>query len=110
MAIEGNRFMCSLVGVGNDPAPTDYAGFVECSKQLSHPMIHEMLTQLRPLGEGKIYRVPMTRIRHFDELGAAFPANLLVMGDAFCFVNPVFAQGMSVSLKCSQTLRACLAT
>jgi len=49
-----------------------------------------------PLSPILTYRFSSSLRRHYEQM-KAFPDRLLVMGDAFCSFNPVYAQGMTVS-------------
>jgi hypothetical protein len=49
---------------------------------------------------------PSSQRRHYERMDR-FPSRLIVMGDALCSFNPVFAQGMSVSAMQADLLRAC---
>jgi hypothetical protein len=50
------------------------------------------------------FKFPASVWRHYEQL-TRFPDGLLVMGDAVCSFNPVYAQGMTVAGMESLTLR-----
>jgi hypothetical protein len=62
----------------------------------------------RPVGEGTRYRIP-TYVRGRYERMIDLPAGLVVVGDALCFFNPVYAQGMSVAAMNAMSLHEELA-
>jgi len=93
---EGGQYVVSLGGYTGDMTPTRNEDFVEYAKKLANPAIHEVLTQLIPVTDVKMYRVPRTTRRHYEKL-AQMPGGVMVIGDAMCAFDPVFGQGMSVS-------------
>ncbi|MBT2692527.1 FAD-dependent monooxygenase [Bacillus sp. ISL-55] len=106
--IEGNRMLVTLIGYGTKELPKDIDSFLEYAASVEQPEFYDAIKNELPLSKDvQIYRFPSLRRYHFEKL-RNFPSGLLVIGDAFCRVDPVFAQGMSLASMEVQALRELL--
>jgi 2-polyprenyl-6-methoxyphenol hydroxylase-like FAD-dependent oxidoreductase len=97
LAVEGDRWLVTLVGLLDERPPSDLAGFVEYARTLWIGDLHEIVAAAEPLGEASTGGFPSYVRRRYDRL-RRFPDRYLVTGDAVCSLNPVYAQGMSVAI------------
>ncbi|PAE23624.1 FAD-dependent oxidoreductase [Bacillus sp. 7894-2] len=104
---ENNEWMITLFGYGANNPPADNNEFLEAAKNLERPHIYDCIKNGEPASDIKVYRFPSMRRYHFEKM-KTFPKGLLVMGDAFCRIDPVFAQGMSIAAKEAMALQEIL--
>src|SRR5215469_5532306 len=100
----GDAVELSLTGVLGDHPPTDPEGFLAYIKSLPLPVHYEFIRDAEPLDDPVRFKFPASVWRHYERL-TRFPEGLLVMGDAVCSFNPVYAQGMTVAGMEALTLR-----
>lgn len=105
--IEGDRWQVTLIGLGRDYPPTSEEGYLDFARSLPAPQLYEAIKDATPLTRPCGYRSTENRLRHYDKL-PRYLEGFLVMGDAVYALNPVYAQGMTVSVMGSVALEQCL--
>ncbi|MGW3045825.1 NAD(P)/FAD-dependent oxidoreductase [Kitasatospora sp. NPDC001159] len=102
LPVEGDRWIVSLAGMrGAEPEPGE-DGFTKHLAQLRDPGLCEALRDAEPAGEVRGF-LPGPGVRRHYERSA--PEGLVAVGDAASTFNPVYGQGVTVSLFCAQALR-----
>ncbi|HKF49635.1 MAG TPA: FAD-dependent monooxygenase [Terracidiphilus sp.] len=102
--VEGNRWIVTLFGYHGDFPPHDETGFLEFARNLLHPALYDAIKDAKPVSDVHVYKVHDERWRHLERI-KRYPAGLLAIGDAFCYFDPVFGQGMSVAMMEADILR-----
>lgn len=105
--IEGDRWQLVMAGVNGDYPPTDEEGLMDFARSLASPEIHEAIRGAEPLSPIYGYRRTENRMRRFDRL-PSYLERFVVLGDAVCAFNPVYAQGMSTAVQSASLLGDCL--
>lgn len=104
---EDGHWMVLLIGAGKEYPPTDEDAFLEFARGLPDLAMFEVIKDAQPLSPIYGYRQTENRIRHFERLQRQ-PERFLVIGDAACSFNPIYAQGMTTAALGAMTLRECL--
>lgn len=107
--IEGDRWMLTLGGLGDDKPPTDDAGFLEFVRGLRSPVIYDAVKDGRPDSPVHGFAQTSNHRRHYESM-RDWPHGFLVVGDAVCAFNPVYGHGMSVAAQTAVALAEHLRT
>jgi 2-polyprenyl-6-methoxyphenol hydroxylase-like FAD-dependent oxidoreductase len=106
--IENKNYMaCLYLAGGQEYPPINVEGFEQTFSRLSSPLIAEALWGAELTTSLRGFRVPECIRQHYEQM-ELWPAGLLVMGDAFCYFDPVYGQGMSVAAMGAEVLEKCL--
>lgn len=98
------RYSLSVYGILGERPPADAAGFLAYARSLPVPEIFEAIRDAEPLTNPVSMHFPASIRRHYERLDR-LPDGLLVMGDAACIFNPIYAQGMTVAAIEAMVLR-----
>jgi hypothetical protein len=108
LAVEGDEWHVTLLGMGGPEAPTDPESYVEWAAHAPNPDLYHILDGAPVVQAPHRMRIPPSIWRHYEKL-QRFPGGYLVLGDAMCALNPAYAQGMTTAAVEALALRDCLA-
>ncbi|MEU7133295.1 FAD-dependent monooxygenase [Streptomyces sp. NPDC046261] len=108
MPIEDDRWLVTLCGVGADRPTRGRHDFLPYARTLHQPELADALEEATELSGVTVTHAGANRRRHLDRLTPQ-PHNLILVGDAACCFNPLYAQGMTAAVLTARTLRGHLA-
>jgi 2-polyprenyl-6-methoxyphenol hydroxylase-like FAD-dependent oxidoreductase len=104
---EGNRWVVLTAGVVGTEPPLDEAGMIAFADTFACPDIAAVMRESAPLSEPMKYTHPESTRYHYESLGG-YLEGLLVIGDAFCSLNPIYGQGITIAALEALILRGLL--
>lgn len=107
LAVEGDRYIVTLMGYLGERAPRTFAGMVEYARSLPVSGLYELLRDAEPLSEPVEMRDPASVRRRYERL-KHWPEGLLPLGDALCSINPSHGHGMTIAAREAQCLARAL--
>ena len=103
--VDGGLWLATMYGRGGDMAPREPEGFVEWTKGLAHPIIHEKLSRAVPVSDFSSYKIPKGVWLRYDRM-ERFPRGIIPMSEAVTSFNPMYGQGISLSAGQARAMRS----
>jgi 2-polyprenyl-6-methoxyphenol hydroxylase-like FAD-dependent oxidoreductase len=101
---EGGRWMIAIANHGATARLETWDSFLEASRSLGTPTVHNALRCAEPPDEIRHYRFPASVWKHFERL-PRLPRGVLPIADALCRFNPIHGQGMSAAAQQARLLQ-----
>jgi 2-polyprenyl-6-methoxyphenol hydroxylase-like FAD-dependent oxidoreductase len=108
VAEEQDTWMFTAFGMAGFEPPTDFSELCGFADELLPTHVVTALRGAECVGDTVSHRFPSSRWRRYDK--ARVPGGFVVVGDAFCSFNPIYAQGMTVAALHALALRECLSS
>jgi 2-polyprenyl-6-methoxyphenol hydroxylase-like FAD-dependent oxidoreductase len=97
--IEDGKAIATIVEFGRpDKFKLDLNEYLNLANEIRGGTFARILKNAVPLSDVSVYYKPTMYIRNLHKV-KDFPENVFAMGDAFCSLNPVFGQGMTLALE-----------
>ncbi|WP_370323814.1 FAD-binding protein [Euzebya sp.] len=97
LAVEGDRWLVTLMGMLGERPPADLEGFAAYAGSLWVDDLHRIVDGATPVSEPARHAFPAFAWNRYDRLDR-MPGSFAVLGDAVCSFDPRFGQGMAVGI------------
>jgi 2-polyprenyl-6-methoxyphenol hydroxylase-like FAD-dependent oxidoreductase len=94
--VEDDKWLVVSAGYGDRRPSRETDEFLPFLDGLRDRAIADLVRRLEPISDVAIYRQTANRRNTFGR-SRAWPANLIVVGDAYCAFNPIYGQGITVA-------------
>jgi 2-polyprenyl-6-methoxyphenol hydroxylase-like FAD-dependent oxidoreductase len=108
LAVERDRWLCSLIGCAEHVPPTDAQGLLQFADGLENKTLARLLEHRSGQDEVRRYTNLHNEWNQFHR-ARDWPERLIAVGDALCVFNPVYAQGMTMAALHAELLHETLA-
>ena len=106
--VHGPCWQVTLVGRNGDYPGNTHEEFVEFTKGLDIPDVHECISKWELISEKGQHTSFQENVRTYYDHMLKYPAGYLPCGDSFGRINPIFGQGMSIAALESEILQKTL--
>lgn len=103
LPIENGEWLLTLVGSAGDRPPKELPALIDFAQQLRDPILATVLAE-HTTTTVNVFRPAGNRRYDFGPL-RAWPAGLVIIGDAACVLNPVYAQGITVAAQSALAIK-----
>lgn len=104
VAAENGTYILTITGLGDSAPPAHFGDMLALAEKFLPATTIPGLRAAQPCSEVATYRYQRGAWRRYDKM-PAFPAGLLVIGDALCTLNPLRGQGMTMTALQALVLR-----
>jgi len=108
LAVERNRWTCSLFGFDHQAPPTDDQGYLDFARSLANPRLADLIEHRTSPEPTRQYVSVNNQWSQYHKV-SAWPERLLALGDSVCVFNPVYGQGLTVAALEARLLHRMLA-
>ena len=96
LAVEGDRWLVTLVGTVGERPPTELGAFADYADSLWQGELGDLVRHGEPLDDATTGGFPAHLRRRYDRV-RRLPGGHVVIGDAVCSLSPTYGQGMAVA-------------